>query len=146
MLVQVKAAGINRPDILQRKGLYPPPPGASPLLGLEVAGVVARTGPAVTNVKEGDEVMALTNGGGYAKYVAVESSQVCNIIFIHSSFSCQYTAAQTLPKPRGMSYVEAACVPETLFTVVNNVFMRGNLAANERFLVHGGSGGIGRKE
>lgn len=124
VLIQVAAAGINRPDILQRQGAYPPPPAASPILGLEVAGTIVAIGTQVQHLKPGDEVCALLNGGGYAEYcVASESS--CLII------------------PRGLSFVEAAALPETFFTVWSNVFDRGELLPGETLLVHGGASGIG---
>ncbi|PCO06369.1 NAD(P)H-quinone oxidoreductase [Microbulbifer flavimaris] len=124
VLIRVGAAGVNRPDIVQRQGLYPPPPGASPILGLEVAGEVAALGDGVERWRVGDMVCALTNGGGYAEYVAVPASQC-------------------LPVPDGLSMAEAAALPETLFTVWSNVFDRAQLRAGEVLLVHGGSSGIG---
>jgi len=124
VLIRVRAAGVNRPDILQRQGSYPPPPGASPVLGLEVAGEVAQAGGDVNGWHAGDPVCALANGGGYAEYVAVP-------------------AGQCLPVPRGLSMAEAAALPETFFTVWTNVFERAGLKAGETFLVHGGSSGIG---
>ncbi|MBE7184694.1 MAG: NAD(P)H-quinone oxidoreductase [Methylobacterium mesophilicum] len=124
ILVRVHAAGVNRPDVQQRKGAYPPPPGASPLPGLEVAGEVAAIGAGTTRWKVGDPVCALTNGGGYAEYVAVHGSNA-------------------LPVPQGFSMREAAAVPETFFTVWHNVFERGALQPGETLLVHGGSSGIG---
>lgn len=124
VLIKVAYAGVNRPDALQRAGLYRPPASASPLPGLEAAGVVAAVGPNVTDWKEGDAVCALLPGGGYAEYVLTP-------------------AAHCLPVPEGMGLREAACLPETLFTVWSNVFERGGLQAGERFLVHGGSSGIG---
>jgi NADPH:quinone reductase len=124
VLIKVAAAGINRPDVLQRQGAYPAPPGASDLLGLEVAGTVAATGDGVTWPGVGIEVCALTAGGGYAEYVTVD-------------------ARHCLPVPAGLTMIEAAALPETFFTVWHNVFERGALQAGERFLVHGGSGGIG---
>ena len=124
VLIRVAAAGINRPDILQRTGNYPPPPGASPILGLEISGTVAALGPEVTGLNEGDEVCALVAGGGYAEY-------------------CVAPAPQCLPVPKGVSLVDAAGLPETFFTVWSNVFDRGRLAQDESFLVHGGSSGIG---
>jgi NADPH2:quinone reductase len=124
VLIAVKAAGVNRPDVLQRQGSYPPPKGASDLLGLEVAGHVVACGPGAARYKEGDAVCALTNGGGYAEYcVAPEST--------------------TLPVPGGLSLVEAAALPETVFTVWHNVFERGGLKPGEWLLVHGGASGIG---
>ena len=124
VLIRVAAAGVNRPDILQRTGNYPPPPGASPILGLEVSGTIAALGPGVTEWREGDEVCALVAGGGYAEY-------------------CVAPAAQCLPVPKGVSVIDAAGIPETSFTVWSNVFDRARLAAGESFLVHGGSSGIG---
>lgn len=122
--IRVAAAGVNRPDILQRKGAYPPPPGASPILGMEVAGEIAAVGPNVTRWRIGDRVCALVAGGGYAEY-------------------CIAPALQCLPVPRGLTMVEAAAIPETFFTVWTNVFDRGRLKAGERILIHGGSSGIG---
>lgn len=124
ILIQVRAAGVNRPDVLQRRGAYPPPPGASDLPGLEVAGVVAALGPLAKRWRLGDEVCALTNGGGYAEYVSVDESNA-------------------LPLPAGLAFTEAAALPETFFTVWHNVFQRGGLKAGETLLVHGGSSGIG---
>jgi putative PIG3 family NAD(P)H quinone oxidoreductase len=124
VLIRVAAAGVNRPDILQRTGNYPPPPGASPILGLEVSGTVTALGPEVSGLHEGDEVCALVAGGGYAEY-------------------CVAPAPQCLPVPKGISLVDAAGLPETFFTVWSNVFDRGRLARGESFLVHGGSSGIG---
>jgi putative PIG3 family NAD(P)H quinone oxidoreductase len=124
VLIRAAAAGVNRPDILQRTGNYPPPPGASPILGLEVSGTIAALGPGVTEWREGDPVCALVAGGGYAEY-------------------CVAPAPQCLPVPRGLSLISAAGLPETFFTVWSNVFDRGRLAAGESFLVHGGSSGIG---
>ncbi len=124
ILIEVAYAGVNRPDALQRAGSYAPPPGASDLPGLEAAGTVAAVGPGVTDWSVGDEVCALMPGGGYAEYVVTP-------------------AAHALRVPRGMSLEKAACLPETYFTVWTNVFMRGGLKAGERFLVHGGSSGIG---
>ncbi len=124
ILMEVAYAGVNRPDALQRAGSYAPPPGASDLPGLEAAGTVAAVGPGVTDWSVGDEVCALLPGGGYAEYVVTP-------------------AAHALRVPRGMSLEKAACLPETYFTVWTNVFMRGGLKAGERFLVHGGSSGIG---
>jgi NADPH2:quinone reductase len=124
VLIRVAAAGVNRPDILQRTGNYPPPPGASPILGLEVAGTIAALGPGVAEWREGDAVCALVAGGGYAEY-------------------CVAPAPQCLPVPKSLSVVAAAGLPETFFTVWSNVFDRGRLAAGESFLVHGGSSGIG---
>jgi NADPH2:quinone reductase len=124
VLIRVAAAGVNRPDVLQRSGLYPPPPGASPVLGLEVSGTIACRGPGVERWREGDEVCALAPGGGYAAY-------------------CVAPAAHCLPIPRGLGPIEAAGLPETFFTVWTNVFDRGRLASGENFLVHGGTSGIG---
>jgi len=124
VLVKVAAAGVNRPDVLQRQGLYPLPPDASPLPGLEIAGEVVARGSAVTRWKTGDAVMALTHGGGYAEY-------------------CRVNEGHCLAIPGPLALMEAAAVPETYFTVWYNVFMRGLLAAGETFLVHGGSSGIG---
>jgi putative PIG3 family NAD(P)H quinone oxidoreductase len=124
VLIAVKAAGVNRPDVLQRLGVYPPPKGASDLLGLEVAGHVVARGPGAERYKDGDAVCALTNGGGYAEFcVAPESA--------------------TLPVPEGLSLIEAAALPETIFTVWHNVFERGGLRPGEWLLVHGGTSGIG---
>jgi NADPH2:quinone reductase len=124
VIIRVTAAGINRPDLLQRSGAYPPPPGASDLLGLEVAGHIAAIGPDVAELAIGDPVCALVAGGGYADY-------------------CLAEAALCLPVPHGMSMMHAAAIPETFFTVWHNVFQRGKLKSGERFLVHGGASGIG---
>ncbi|MCL4748143.1 MAG: NAD(P)H-quinone oxidoreductase [Burkholderiaceae bacterium] len=124
VLIRVAWAGVNRPDLLQRSGSYPPPPGASPWLGLEVSGEVVALGEGASGHALGDSVCALCNGGGYAEYVAVPAGQV-------------------LPVPRGMSLRDAATLPETMFTVWTNVFERGRLVAGETLLVHGGSSGIG---
>jgi putative PIG3 family NAD(P)H quinone oxidoreductase len=124
VLIRVAAAGINRPDVLQRMGLYPMPPGVTDIPGLEVAGTVAAVGPGVTGIAVGDAVCALLAGGGYAEWAVAPAPQV-------------------LPIPRGVSPVEAAGLPETVFTVWTNVFERGALTAGERFLVHGGTSGIG---
>ncbi len=124
ILIKVAAAGVNRPDALQRAGLYDPPAGASDLPGLEAAGTVAAVGPNVSRWRIGDAVCALLPGGGYAEYVRTP-------------------AAHALPVPDGMDMAAAACLPETFFTVWTNVFQRGKLSAGERFLVHGGSSGIG---
>lgn len=124
LLIEVAAAGVNRPDIFQRKGLYPPPPGASPILGLEVAGRVAALGADVSGWQVGDPVCALTPGGGYAEF-------------------CLAPAGQCLPIPAGLSPLEAAALPETLFTVWANLFGRGRLAPGESVLIHGGTSGIG---
>ncbi len=124
VVIQVAWAGVNRPDALQRAGRYAPPAGASDLPGLEASGIVSAVGPGVTWPAVGDAVCALLPGGGYAEYVATP-------------------AAHCLPVPEGMGLREAACLPETYFTVWSNVFQRGALKAGERFLVHGGSSGIG---
>ena len=124
ILIRVHAAGVNRPDVQQRKGAYPPPPGASDLPGLEVAGEVAALGAGAERWRVGDRVCALTPGGGYAEYVAVHGSNV-------------------LPLPAGFTYTEAAALPETYFTVWHNVFERGALKPGETLLVHGGTSGIG---
>ncbi|WP_432817197.1 NAD(P)H-quinone oxidoreductase [Sulfitobacter sp. JB4-11] len=124
VLLKVAYAGVNRPDALQRAGMYAPPPTASDLPGLEASGEVIAVGPGVSDLAEGDQVCALLPGGGYAEYVATP-------------------AAHCLPIPKGMGMKEAACLPETFFTVWSNVFMRGGLKAGERMLVHGGSSGIG---
>jgi NADPH:quinone reductase len=124
VLIKVAAAGVNRPDVLQRQGNYPAPKGHSELPGLEVSGTIAAVGADVSRLAVGDAVLALVPGGGYAEYVAV------------SELSC-------IRKPEAISFVEAAAIPETFFTVWHNVFQRGKLKAGEKFLVHGGSGGIG---
>ena len=124
VLIKVMAAGVNRPDCLQRRGMYPVPADASPLPGLEVSGVVVATGPGATRWRKGDTVMALCHGGGYAEY-------------------CSAHEGHCLAIPDALTFVEAAAVPETFFTVWYNVFMRSTLAPNETFLVHGGSSGIG---
>jgi len=124
ILIRVAAAGVNRPDVLQRRGDYPPPPGASDLPGLEVAGEVAELGAGVRRWRLGDAVCALTPGGGYAQFVTVHETNA-------------------LPVPAGFAMTEAAAVPETFFTVWHNVFERGQLKAGETLLVHGGSSGIG---
>ena len=124
ILIEVSAAGVNRPDVIQRSGNYPAPAGASPILGLEVAGKVAAVGSKVSTWKVGEPVCALTNGGGYAEFVAVPEGQC-------------------LPIPEGLSMIEAAALPETAFTVWSNVFDRAALKAGEKFLVHGGASGIG---
>jgi NADPH2:quinone reductase len=124
VLIEVAAAGVNRPDVLQRQGLYPPPKGASDLLGLEVAGRIVARGPGADRFKEGDLVCALVNGGGYAQYAVAPE-------------------ATTLPIPRGLLLEAAAALPETVFTVWNNIFERGRLKSGEWLLVHGGGGGIG---
>lgn len=125
VLIKVAAAGINRPDIVQRQGHYPPPPGASPIPGLEVAGSIVAVGAGVNRFKNGEPVCALLTGGGYAEYAIAPQGQC-------------------LPVPRGWSMVEAASLPEVLFTVWSNVFDRGGLKAGQHFLTHGGSGGIGQ--
>ncbi|MFD2230532.1 NAD(P)H-quinone oxidoreductase [Alkalimarinus sediminis] len=124
VLINVVAAGVNRPDVIQRQGHYPAPPGASPILGLEVSGEVIQIGKNVTGLAVGDKVCALANGGGYAEQVCVPASQC-------------------LPIPRGLTMVEAAALPETFFTVWSNVFDRGHLQPGESLLIHGGSSGIG---
>jgi NADPH2:quinone reductase len=124
VLIRVAAAGVNRPDIQQRKGLYPPPPGASPVLGLEVAGEVAALGEGAQGWVVGDRVCALVNGGGYADYCAV-------------------AATQCLPWPNGYDAIRAAALPENFFTVWANLFNLGHLQAGETALLHGGSSGIG---
>ena len=124
VLIEVAYAGVNRPDVAQRSGSYPPPPGASPYIGLEVAGRVAALGEGVSQWRVGDAVCALTPGGGYAEY-------------------CAAPASNCLPVPKGMPLKEAAALPENYFTVWTNVFDRGLLKAGETFLVHGGSSGIG---
>lgn len=124
VLIEVAWAGVNRPDCLQRAGSYPPPPDASPILGLEVAGRIVAVGEGVTSPQVGDTVCALVPGGGYAEY-------------------CTTPAGWCLPIPRGMSVEEAASLPENYFTVWNNVFDRAHLARGESFLVHGGTSGIG---
>jgi putative PIG3 family NAD(P)H quinone oxidoreductase len=124
VLIKVATAGVNRPDVLQRQGLYPVPADASHLPGLEVAGEIVAVGAAVDNLSVGDNVMALTHGGGYAEY-------------------CRAHQGHCLPVPARLSLIEAAAIPETFFTVWYNVFMRCDLAAGETFLVHGGSSGIG---
>ena len=124
ILIKVNAAGVNRPDIMQRLGLYPPPKGASDLPGLEVSGEVVDKGSEVTNFNLQDSVLALTPGGGYAEFVKVHASNA-------------------LPIPKGVGMKEAAAIPETFFTVFSNVFGRGELEEGETFLVHGGTSGIG---
>lgn len=124
VLIEVAAAGVNRPDVFQRRGSYPPPRGASPVLGLEVAGVVVARADNVTQWNIGDAVCALTPGGGYAEY-------------------CTAPASHCLPVPRGLSLLEAASLPENFLTVWSNVFSRGRLKPGESVLVHGGSSGIG---
>ena len=124
VVLKVAYAGVNRPDALQRAGLYAPPATASDLPGLEASGTVVAVGDGVAGLSAGDQVCALLPGGGYAEYVATP-------------------AAHCLPVPKGLSLKEAACLPETFFTVWSNVFTRGGLKAGERFLIHGGSSGIG---
>jgi NADPH2:quinone reductase len=124
VLIRVRAAGVNRPDVAQRAGSYPPPPGASPVLGLEAAGEVVAVGSEVTSYQPGDRVCALTNGGAYAQYVTAPQ-------------------AQTLPWPEGYDALRAAALPETYFTVWANLFMIGRLAKGEHALIHGGTSGIG---
>jgi putative PIG3 family NAD(P)H quinone oxidoreductase len=124
VLIRVAAAGVNRPDLLQRQGKYPPPPGASDIIGLEVAGVIVALGDGVQGWNVRDTACALVAGGGYAEY-------------------CVAPAAQCLPVPAGFSMAEAAAMPETFFTVWTNVFERGRLQAGESLLVHGGASGIG---
>ncbi|GGC40022.1 NAD(P)H quinone oxidoreductase [Siccirubricoccus deserti] len=124
VLIRVLATGVNRPDVAQRKGEYPPPPGASSVIGLETAGEVVAVGPEAGAWKVGDKVCALTNGGAYAEY-------------------CTAPAAQCLPWPKGFDAIRAAALPETFFTVWANLFGHGRLAAGETVLVHGGTSGIG---
>lgn len=124
VLVRVVAAGVNRPDIQQRRGLYPPPPNASPILGLDVAGTVEKLGPGVTGHRLGEAVCALANGGGYAEY-------------------CVIPAPHLMPVPRGFTYVEGASLPEVFLTVWNTVIWLGRLAAGETLLVQGGTSGVG---
>lgn len=124
LLIKVSAAGINRADLLQRRGLYPPPPDASPILGLEVAGEVLAVGTGAGNWQAGDRVCALTHGGGYADYAVAP-------------------AGQSMPIPAGFSMVEAAALPEALLTVWHNLFQRCNLKSGERVLIHGGASGVG---
>ncbi len=124
VLIKIVAAGVNRPDIMQRKGLYPAPSGASDIPGLEIAGTVVATGAAVSHLKPGDSVCALVTGGGYAEY-------------------CLASAALCLPIPEGLSFIQAAALPETFFTVWSTIFDRAHLLPNETLLVHGGSSGIG---
>ena len=124
VVVEVTAAGVNRADLMQRQGHYPPPPGVPPYLGLECSGVIIEVGPGVTDHHVGERVCALLAGGGYAEY-------------------CAAPAPQCLPVPHGLSLVEAAALPETVFTVWANVFERGSLSSGDVLLVHGGSSGIG---
>ncbi len=124
VVIRVVAASINRPDIQQRRGLYPPPPNASPIPGLDISGIVAETGSEVTHLAVGDAVCALTNGGGYAEYCAVP-------------------AVQCMPIPKGSSFIEAASLPEAFFTAWNNVIWGGRLAEGESLFVQGGTSGVG---
>ena len=124
ILIKVAAAGVNRPDILQRRGLYPPPPGASEIPGLEVAGEIVGSGEGATRFKLGEKVCALVAGGGYAEYCAVHENNA-------------------LPIPSGLDMIEAAALPETFFTVWTNLFQRGKLKSGETVLIHGGTSGIG---
>jgi len=124
VLIQVVAAGVNRPDIMQRQGLYPPPASASDILGLEVSGTVIKTGDKVFHIKTGDKICALVTGGGYAEY-------------------CVADAGLCLPVPDNFNFIQAAALPETFFTVWSNLFDRAQLKQNETLLVHGGSSGIG---
>lgn len=124
LLVRVQAAGVNRPDVIQRMGRYPMPPGANPTPGLEIAGEVIAIGAAVTGFALGDQVCGLTNGGGYAEY-------------------CLLPAGQTLARPQGVDPIRAAAIPETFFTVWANLFRIGRAAEGERVLIHGGTSGIG---
>src|SRR5271166_5882068 len=124
VLVEVVAAGINRPDCIQRAGLYPPPPGETAVPGLEIAGRIVALGEGVSGLAVGNEICALVGCGGYAEYALAD-------------------AALCLPRPKPLSLIEAAGVPETFFTVFDNVFTRGALKPGESFLVHGGSSGIG---
>lgn len=124
VLIRVAAAGINRPDVAQRKGIYPPPPGASDIPGLEIAGEIVSTGSGVEDFQVGDKVCALVTGGGYAEYVAAPAPQVLRV-------------------PAGLDMVQAAGLPETFFTVWSNIFDRGQFTPGESALIHGGSSGIG---
>ena len=124
VVLKVAYAGVNRPDALQRAGLYNPPAGASDLPGLEASGTIAACGAGVLGLQQGQQVCALLPGGGYAEYAVTQ-------------------AAHCLPVPNGFDLKQAACLPETFFTVWSNVFQRGGLKAGERFLLHGGSSGIG---
>ncbi|WDR04899.1 NAD(P)H-quinone oxidoreductase [Devosia rhodophyticola] len=124
VLIQIAAAGLNGPDLAQRRGLYPPPAGASPLPGLEVSGHIAAVGESVSQFKAGDAVVALTNGGGYAEFVSVPSGQV-------------------LPLPQNWSVIDAAALPETWFTITQSLVMRAQLGADMSVLIHGAAGGIG---
>lgn len=124
VVIRVLAAAVNRPDIQQRRGLYPPPPGASPLPGLDVAGIVEEVGAGVTSLKVGDAVCALANGGGYAEFCAVP-------------------ALQCMPVPRGFSFIQAASLPEVFFTAWNNIIWLGRLGHGETLLIQGGTSGVG---
>jgi NADPH2:quinone reductase len=124
VLIKVAAAGVNRPDLIQRGGAYPPPPGASDIMGLEIAGTIVAMAPDVSDLKVGLEVCALVTGGGYAEY-------------------CAASAALCLPYPQGFDAIRSAALPETFFTVWHNVFQRGRLVSGESLLVHGGGSGIG---
>ncbi|HEY8037547.1 MAG TPA: NAD(P)H-quinone oxidoreductase [Methylobacter sp.] len=124
VLIKVAAAGVNRPDVMQRKGLYPPPPGASDIPGLEIAGTIVALGDNIDHLNIGDGVCALVTGGGYAEY-------------------CLASTALCLPIPEGLSFTQAAALPETVFTVWSNVFDRARLQSGETLLVHGGTSGIG---
>jgi NADPH2:quinone reductase len=124
VLIKVDFAGVNRPDLLQRAGKYPPPPGASPIIGLEVAGSIVALGGDVTTWNVGDQVCALTPGGGYAEY-------------------CRTNASHCLPLPRGLNLAEAAAIPENFFAVWTNLVVRGRLAKGDNVLIHGGASGIG---
>jgi NADPH2:quinone reductase len=124
VLIKVAAAGVNRPDVMQRKGLYPPPAGASDIPGLEIAGTIQALGSNVSHLQEGDRVCALVTGGGYAEY-------------------CLASAALCLPIPKGLSFIQAAALPETFFTVWSNLFDRAHLLPGETLLIHGGTSGIG---
>jgi NADPH:quinone reductase len=124
VLVRVKAAGINRPDLLQRKGLYPPPPGVTDIPGLELSGEIVAVGRGVKGLRRGQAVCALVGGGSYAEY-------------------CTVPAPQCLPIPKGLNFLQAACLPETFFTVWTNLFDRGQLKKGESLLIHGGASGIG---
>ncbi len=124
VLIEVGAAGVNRPDVLQRQGNYPPPPGASPVPGLEIAGTIVATGGGVSELSVGDSVCALVTGGGYASH-ALAAAALC------------------LPVPKGFTLAQAAALPETFFTVWHNLFQRGRLVAGESVLIHGGGSGIG---
>jgi putative PIG3 family NAD(P)H quinone oxidoreductase len=124
VLIKVAAAGVNRPDVMQRKGWYPPPPGASDIPGLEVAGTIEQVGGDVAGWRVGDQVCALVSGGGYAEY-------------------CSAPAPQCLPVPTGLNFTQAAALPETTFTVWTNMFERAHLTSGETVLIHGGTSGIG---